>query len=80
MFHVEQKDVYKLINQSMEDLKWYTQDELSELVGFKVTMRSIKALKKRWLIIEHEKKYQTTQSSLFTTTETTKTICSRNNR
>ena len=63
-------DKYKIINHAMVDHQWYSIDELSDLVGFKITQRTIKALKKRLLILEHEKKYCTTQTDLFTITKT----------
>ena len=70
-------DKYKIINQAMKDLVWYTKEELSELVKFKISQHSINALKRRLLIRQNGEKYQTTQADLFT--KTTETICTGNN-
>lgn len=65
---------YEIINHAMTDGVEYTIDELSKLVNFNVTMKSIKALLKRGLVREKEKRYTTTQADLFTDTKTAKGI------
>ena len=71
---------FEIINHAMVDGVEYSIDELSELVKFRVTMHSVKALLTRGLISESEKKYTTTQRDLFTPTKTAEGIYARNMR
>ena len=65
---------YEIINHAMTDGVLYSIDELSTLVNFNVTMRSINALLNRGLVYEKKEKYATTQADLFSTTQTAERI------
>lgn len=70
-------DKYEIINHAMVDGQSYTRLQLSQLVGFIVTRRTLDELIVRGCIGEQKGEYETTQADLFTITKASRAICLR---
>ena len=70
-------DKFKIINRAMQDGRSYTRLQLTKLVGFNVTRRTIGNLIQRGCINEQKGQYKTTQADIFTAAKTPKTLRTR---
>lgn len=70
-------DKYEIINRAMQDGQSYTRLQLSQLVGFIVTRRTLDELIARGCISEQKGEYETTQADLFTLTQEAEALCPR---
>ncbi len=70
-------DKFKIINRAMQDGQSYTRLQLTKLVGFNVTRRTIDNLIQRGCINEQKGQYGTTQADIFTVSEAPKALRTR---